>query len=248
MKLSIKKEKSALHIQNLNKHITWGTTFATSCLYAYHTLQKGQSKDPVDQSRLQLIEEIGSPHLITLKQTHSNTIHLINRHNVSNYLDNPLIEGDALITDIPNITLGILTADCIPIMIAIPKITVAAVHAGWKGILNQILPKTIQKLSDYFNFNPKDMVIFIGPHARSCCYEVREDFTNRFDKPVIRTDGTKTFLDMETMILHQLHAFGINQNQILSLSHCTQCHTKPSYHSYRHNANAHRNLTWIGLK
>ena len=95
--------------------------------------------------------------LKTINQIHSNKVQII--HSINDDTSN--IEADALITKSPNIILGILTADCAPILIQDPlKNIIAAVHIGWKGAYKGIINKVINPtgtpnkiLSDVILFN-----------------------------------------------------------------------------------------------
>ena len=73
-------------------------------------------------------------------------------------------EGDAIVTATPGVLLGILTADCVPVLIVDPERRIAAaVHAGWKGTLSGILPKTIGLTRERFGTRPLDLYFAVGP-------------------------------------------------------------------------------------
>ena len=89
-------------------------------------------------------------------------------------------EADGMVTNMPNITLGILSADCAPILFADPlNRIIGAAHAGWKGALNGIVEKTLAKMikhgADYNNIR-----VAIGPCIGKKSYEVGADFRDRF--------------------------------------------------------------------
>jgi len=113
--------------------------------------------------------------LLTLKQFHSDVIHL---------LDTPSIDpcrGDASITNRPGLLLAIQTADCVPILLADPKKrAIAAIHAGWRGTLARIAAKTIGKMQMHFGTNPRDLLAAIGPSIGPCCYEVGTEVATQF--------------------------------------------------------------------
>ena len=82
-----------------------------------------------------------SKKLILLNQIHSNKFHYINKEC---RFDNKKLNGDALITNSKKIAIGVLTADCVPILIYDKnKKIVSAIHAGWKGIYKGIINKVI---------------------------------------------------------------------------------------------------------
>ena len=97
----------------------------------------------------------------------------------------PILRGDALITSRPDILLAILTADCVPVLVAdTRRRVVAAFHAGWRGTLARIVERGIGTMRLQFGSRPKDLIAAIGPGIGACCYsvgeEVRFDFESQF--------------------------------------------------------------------
>ncbi|HEX9700304.1 MAG TPA: polyphenol oxidase family protein [Acidobacteriota bacterium] len=85
-------------------------------------------------------------------------------------------EGDALITDLPGVTVAVAVADCLPILIADPRAgAVAAVHGGWRGIAGGVLEAAIGALGSAFGSRPADLILGIGPAIGPCCFEVGEE-------------------------------------------------------------------------
>ena len=110
--------------------------------------------------------------LKTINQIHSNKVKII--HSINDDTSNN--EADALITKSPNIILGILTADCAPILIQDPlRKIIAAVHIGWKGAYNKILERTIEELSN-LGSDIKNIKLAIGPCIGPASYEVEKIF------------------------------------------------------------------------
>jgi len=114
--------------------------------------------------------------LITLNQTHSNTvIHFENKNQIKNK-----IAGDAIVTKVKNIGIGILTADCAPILIYDPKKKIiGCVHSGWKGALNGIIKNTLKKFID-LNSCTDDLIAVVGPCIKKESYFVKRDFYEKF--------------------------------------------------------------------
>lgn len=170
----------------------------------------------------------------TINQTHSDSVFV---HNADNRTD----EGvDAHITDRHGFALGVVTADCVPVLlIDRKKKIVAAVHAGWRGTAKRILQKTVKKMSDSFGSKPEDMIAGIGPSIGKCCYEVDEkviepmkkefDYLNRFS---IQKKEKKWHLDLQMINKEQLIETGLMQDNINIVSLCTSCHSDLFY-SYR---------------
>ena len=114
--------------------------------------------------------------IITLHQNHSNKAVIISDQNIKKYD----LCFDGLVTDKKNVILGILTADCAPILFYDPiNMIVGACHAGWKGTLTGIIENTLIKMESIGS--KKDNIrCAIGPCIDQVSYEVDKDFYNKF--------------------------------------------------------------------
>jgi len=102
---------------------------------------------------------------------------------------------DALITRLPNICLGITTADCVPLLFYDPvKHVIAAAHAGWRGTCYRIGEKTIHSLIENYQCNPADILVAIGPSISPEVYEIGKEVMNNF--------GNEGF-DLSQIIIHK---------------------------------------------
>ena len=98
-----------------------------------------------------------------------------NESSVKNKLD-----GDAIVTKCKNIGIGILTADCAPILLYDPrKKIIGCIHSGWKGALNGVIKNTIKKFNE-LNCNINDLIVVVGPCIKKENYEVKNDFYKKF--------------------------------------------------------------------
>ena len=114
--------------------------------------------------------------LVTLRQIHSDLI-----HHITGIPREPLA-GDGMVTDIPGILLGILTADCVPVILADPKRhAVGVFHAGWRGTAKRIVEKGVGEMHRWFGSEPGDLKAAIGPGIRGCCYEVGPEVQSTFE-------------------------------------------------------------------
>jgi YfiH family protein len=114
-------------------------------------------------------------HLVTLRQVHSDVIHTLRARP-----DHPL-RGDAFITPLPGLLLGVQTADCVPILLFDPRHRViAAIHTGWRGTLKRIAAKTVGRMRMDFGTRPGDIVAALGPGIGRCCYEVGPEVVQAF--------------------------------------------------------------------
>ena len=128
---------------------------------------------------------VDNNNLFSMNQTHSNRVIVINKNNY----DTKRINADALITDIKNIGISVLTADCVPILIY-EKINsiVACAHAGWKGAINGIVENTFNTIIDMNKNN--SFYVAIGPCIGLKNYEVGKEF---FEKLIIENKKNKKF-------------------------------------------------------
>lgn len=133
-------------------------------------LNSGDDREKVLKNREIVREKIGAEKLITISQVHSN---------IAVYVDvEGKFEGDALVTDKPNIALGILTADCTPILFEdAEKGLVAAAHAGWKGARFGIIENTVKLMKEKGAVN---ISAAIGPCIQHSSYEVDKSFYEDF--------------------------------------------------------------------
>lgn len=137
--------------------------------------EKGDNPVHIQENRRRIANSLGFEvhNLITVKQTHSSNVIVV---------DAPfkvaLPEADALITSTPGLLVGVITADCVPILLSTTKgDMVAAVHAGWKGAASGIVENTVQKMKD---LGAKDIVAALGPCIWQENYEVSQEFYDQF--------------------------------------------------------------------
>src|SRR5438477_544569 len=82
-----------------------------------------------------------------------------------------------IIINVKNLGIGILTADCLPIIFYDPYNNIISIaHAGWRGTMQNIAIKVIETMRNSFKSKPENIEVFFGPSAKDCCYEVGENF------------------------------------------------------------------------
>ncbi len=117
--------------------------------------------------------------LVTVRQIHSN---LAVRARVAGAASERPLRADGLFTDEPGLLIAILTADCIPVLVADRKRrAVAAFHAGWRGTLKRIVETGVGRMRLEFGSQPEDLVAAIGPGIGACCYAVGEEVVSEFE-------------------------------------------------------------------
>ncbi len=163
-------------------------------------------------------QKIGSTHkkLILLHQVHSNKFFFINKRVYKTKL-----VGDALITNKKNVVLGILTADCAPIIIYDPKLKmISAIHAGWKGAYKEIIKKVVNFLVKSGS-DTKDLVAVIGPCITQKNYEIKSDFKLKFlkqniaNKTFFKKIKKKTYFSLNKYVYYQLKSLGLKKIDLI---------------------------------
>jgi polyphenol oxidase len=149
---------------------------------------------------------------------------------------------DALVSCVPGITAGVLTADCVPLILVEPsKPCVAVVHAGWRGVLAGIALRATSRLSMRSGTGAQNVVALIGPHIGPCCLEVGGDvasrFRSEFGEDVVTGKGRQT-LDLRAAIEAQLISAGLSPDNITDSGICTAC--SDDYFSFRQDAGCGR--------
>jgi len=168
--------------------------------------------------------------LATAKQIHSDQILVADK-------PGNLGPGDALISKRPGLTVAIRTADCLPMLIVDPRTrTVAAVHAGWRGVVAEIASKTVDTMRLQFGSRPEDLEIAIGPGIGPCCFEVGPEVAVQFRGffPERKDLQGRTKLDLAETITRQLRRNGVTASQISTSGFCSCCKSE-MFESYRRN-------------
>jgi YfiH family protein len=171
----------------------------------------------------------GESGLVTLKQIHSDHVILAEHSGC-------LGEGDALITNVPGLTLSIRTADCLPILIADQRNrAIAAVHAGWRGTVSQVVPKTVQLMSEKFGTRSADLVVAIGPGIGGCCFEVGPEVASQFGPFFPERDDLhqRAKIDLVETTLRQLGRNDGTLGRFATSGNCSVCGAEQLLHSYR---------------
>ena len=142
--------------------------------------------------------------------------------------------ADVLVTRRPGPVLGVLTADCAPVVIAGER-GVAVAHAGWRGLVAGAVETGLEQVGPAW-------AAWIGPCIHECCYEVGGDVLDAFserDLPVARPGR----VDPAAAAAHVLHRFGVEA--VAVAGECTHC--TPGYFSFRRDGLTGRQGTFAGL-
>lgn len=171
-------------------------------------------------------------------------------------------ECDALWTQKENVVLAVRTADCLPILMAHQSgHAIAAIHAGWRGLLARIIPATFQQMEEQ-GLAPEyrdhhKWIAVIGPSIGPCCFEVgldvHADFRRVFGSHAPQSAFSRPrHLDLQSLAEAELRACGLSVIERAKRHSCTFCSglpDRPLFHSHRrHGAKAGRNQSVILIK
>lgn len=151
-----------------------------------------------------------------------------------------LLEGvDAVMTSLPDVCVGVSTADCIPVLLADPVgHAVAAVHAGWRGTVGRIVGHVVAEMGRVYGSRPSDLVAAIGPGISLRAFEVGQEVYGHFaaegfemDKIAARHD--KWHINLPLCNQMQLQEAGVRAENIFSCGICTYHHADQYFSARR---------------
>ena len=202
---------------------------------AFHV---GDVSEHVQANRNALVKSLKLPsEPIWLEQTHSNLCVIVDE-------DTNRI-ADAAITRCNNTPLAIMTADCLPIVLCDRNGTeIAAIHAGWRGLVNGIVEHTLEKMHS----RPDTLLAWIGPSICQTCYEigdtVQQAYTDKypFTQSTFCTKDSKRFANLPKMAELILNSLGVTA--VFQSAACT-FELENKFYSYRREAQTGRMATLI---
>lgn len=179
--------------------------------------------------------------VVSLPQIHSDRVIHVDKSRCSEgYFKPPAEECDGYVITEPGITVGVKTADCVPILFYDPENLVAgAVHAGWRGTAAKIALRCVEKMRKS-GADPRNIRCAIGAAIRSCCYQVGEDFAAEI-RELLGNEAAERFIcsrdgglyaDIVGMNRQILLEAGVCEKNIDISEHCT-CHEPELFYSHR---------------
>ncbi len=187
------------------------------------------------------------PLVIQVKQVHGTDALVLD----SPMMVNQELPGgwDALITNQSEVLLAVRTADCVPVLVYDSgRHIVAAIHAGWRGSVQGIVPATLHRMQECFDTQMEDVLMAIGPSAGFCCYEVDEPVIRslrasyqEWAQVVVPRDTGKVRLNLRELIRCQALDVGVPEHGIGLMSFCTICQPDLFY-SYRRDGSANKTM------
>lgn len=160
---------------------------------------------------------------------------------------------DAVMTSLPNICIGVSTADCIPILLYDAEHeAVCAVHAGWRGTVARIATKAVTAMREAYSTRPSQLHAVIGPGISLKAFEVGDEVYRQFaeagfDMETISQHREKWHLDLPTCNHRQLTEAGIPAKQIHVCGICTFQHADDYFSARRLGTDSGRIFNGIML-
>ena len=197
----------------------------------------GDTQQHVRDNRQRAFHALGLPveSLFDVWQVHSA---VVIRADQPRPLDEPHRQADAIITDQPGVTLFMRFADCVPIFLFDPRHrAIGLVHAGWKGVLNQVARRAVEAMQAEYHSNPSEIIAAVGPSIGVHHYEVgpelaeqvRQVFTTEADGLLQASNngGGGVKFDLWNANRLVLESAGVRQVEIAGI--CTACNPQDWY-------------------
>jgi YfiH family protein len=224
---------------------SWGAILQCSALIPtanhFFTIRNLTLRDSADEWTA-VARQIGVSvdDLLLVRQVHGATVAVASADRPRPW---PRPDADAAISNDSSAAIGILVADCVPILLAEEDgRVVAAVHAGWRGTAKRAVIAAVEALQSRYGVRPQRLIAAVGPCIGPCCYEVSEETREAFRAAGHHADMLerwfsprgpgKFHLDLWTATRDQLEGAGVNAAGIYVAELCTKTHAD-RLHSYR---------------
>ena len=204
--------------------------FRSALLEECNGVIHGFVHDPGGPDLQKIASAYGLENILTVNQVHGNSVFF-----ADHCVGEKLAEADSIVTRQRGTGVGIITADCVPILICFPDSgCVCAVHAGWRGTLLRAVRNCLRAVCQKYSLRPQDSLAVIGPAIGKCCYEVRDDVASKFGSRFAgngnwlseKGDG-KFLLDLAELNRIELCDAGVSEIETMNV--CTCCRDLPSY-------------------
>lgn len=157
-------------------------------------------------------------------------------------------DADALVSVDPGLGVGVFTADCVPVLYAVPGTAVAAAHCGWRGAARGLAGETLTVLAKAARVAPSAVHVWLAPAIAQCSYEVGEELRERFDARHLRPrrDG-KLELDVGGAVVADLLGRGAAPARVARST--VDTYATPACYSYRREGTpSGRMLSYVRLR
>lgn len=194
-------------------------------------------------NRIYNAANMNKDHMMYLFQCHGNDFYVADKENYKNTCGK---DGDAIITKEKNLSIGVFTADCVPILLvdSVTKV-IAVIHAGWKGTYLNIAKKVVEFMINNMECKKENIMAALGPSIGPCCFEVGEDVAQKFTFVCKRNE--KYYVDLWKENSNQISSCGVGADRIFSSDLCTMCNSDMFYSYRRDNGKTGRLGTFIQM-
>ena len=195
---------------------------------------RGDDRAAVEENYRRFCAAVGSDveRVVLSKQVHSDEVLAVTEADAGKGLWRERdYETDALVTNGPGLALTVFSADCGTILLYDPAARcIGAVHAGWRGVSNGILGKTVAELVKRFGAKPANLRAALGPAINACCFETDDDVPQAMlsafgprAEDFMERRGEKWHVDLKGLNRLWLLDAGVPQDQIDVCPLCTAC-------------------------
>lgn len=201
---------------------------------------RGDRKENVDENYRRIAEVMHTTvdHFVLSHQTHTTNVRRMTKEDCGKGIvrNQDYRDVDGMITNERGIVLITIYADCVPLYFVDPvKKAIGLSHSGWKGTVGKMGKVTVEKMTDSFGTDPKDVIACIGPSICGDCYEVGRDVYEQFEnvfkeaenreKIVTKKNaaGEKAYLNLWEANLAVLLEAGLSREHIYFPGLCTAC-------------------------
>ena len=231
----------ALHPDHAAYHCAFTLRYAGRSGQGFNlSFDRGERREVLaNRRRLLHALDMEQAPLCTVRQVHGNTVCVVDDQTLARGLAG--LEADALVTALPNVPIGVLAADCLPIVLysSNPR-ALAVVHAGRMGTYHQVVRATLEVMQHRYAVVPSQVQAMIGPGIGGCCYRLdhraidpfRERFPDWESYCLPQGPGLWT-MDLVRANRTQLEMSGVPGACIRSADMCTVCHCA---HLFSHRA------------
>lgn len=181
--------------------------------------------------------------VLTPKQVHGSDVVIVDRIQAR-------IPADGLVTNTKGLCIGVVTADCVPVLLVDPVAqVVGAVHAGWRGTAAVIVSHAVYAMTR-LGAVPHQMYTIFGPSIGLCCFEVGDDVAEQFyagGAGCVEKLNGRSHVNLTRVNYQQLVSAGVPESNIEAPVYCTSCQSDrfPSYR--RDKTDTRRIVSWITL-
>jgi YfiH family protein len=210
-----------------------------------------ETNKQIGENREKTADILGARHLIFPQQCHGTDVLFVDNATTN------FPPADGFVTNQVGLGLGIVTADCVPLLFYGPSALnplIGAVHGGWRGLFNGIIQKTVDIMINH-GAKQSDIQVAIGPCIHQDAYQVDQDFYKNFMQT--HPQAESCFITKNNHYYFDLIAFAIQQlkladiHHIESIPHCTHNYQEDGYPYYSHRRdglnNQGRNISAIAL-